>query len=128
MAWGGGKEDSKALVEAYQGQIDILKQRVTELEKDRNKLLDALLSVKAPEAYAEMKHDEYRSQSTSPNIKEEEDKKAIIRKTEREWLRSLEGPLFTSPDDFDQWLRTRTGPPDPEGLESEPLHPGNPES
>lgn len=112
------KINIELILEPWKKQVKFLEQKVASLESEKTKLLDAILSVKAPEAYKEMKEDQARA-SIEPELTEEEKRIAKIKQeTIEKYMESLEGPLFKGAEDFDVWLNSVLAP----GIESKPLN------
>lgn len=91
------KKDLEGLVDAYKEIIDDLKARNERLEMQVDRLQDALICTRAPEAYRDMKADE----AGEPEVDPEALRIARLRAdTEAEYLRATEQPLFRDGDEF----------------------------
>jgi predicted RNase H-like nuclease (RuvC/YqgF family) len=123
----GGKTDLELMVEPYKMQIEMLKEHIDRLEKQNKSLLEAVMASKSPDAYREMKADEAALANFKEVSPEENRKRELEYEVKRKWLEAIEAPTFNSFEEFESFLQ-RQNPPSEATLESEPLHPNNPES
>jgi len=122
MAIFGKKSDLNIVIEPYLSQIDMLKSQIASLEAQNKQLTEALISVNAPVAYREIKADQAAAANAKPLDKEDLRKKELEYEVRQRWLSSLEAPVLTSFDDFEDFLKSRN-PPTDQDVESRPLHP-----
>jgi hypothetical protein len=94
---------SEAQVGSLEGQLRAAQLDKAELQAQVTKLQDALVSVRAPEAYRDQqieREDEFKE----PISEETLNRNKIIQETTTEYINGLEGPLFKSFDDMDDLL------------------------
>ena len=110
----GKDKDLELLLQPYREQIESLKAEVSELKAEKDKLLDALLSVKTPEAYKEMRSDIRETKNTPEIDPTDIERLKIHEETTKKWFEGLEAPVFRGPDEMvgmlDKWLTKEPAP------------------
>ncbi len=106
------KREAERQLEYSQIKIESLEERLIASNDDKEKLLlqivnlqEALISIKAPEAYRDQKIAE-EDEKRTPISEEKLERNRITQEVTTEYMNSLEGPLFRTPDDLDDLLRT----------------------
>lgn len=127
MAWGRKNGDIEDILKPYNAQIEFLESRVEKLEKENERLLEAVLSVQAPDAYREMMFDKATIQQAESISKEDKKRKEVEARTQEAWFQNLEKPIFGEWEEFEDYLRSKMGSPSPEDVQPESVH-GNTES
>ncbi len=106
---------SEAQVTLLEGQLQAAQADKAELQAQVTKLQDALVSVRAPEAYRDQQI-EREEEDHVPMSQDAMDKNRITQEVTTEYLNSLEKPLFKDAYDLDDLLTTaivrssKTGP------------------
>lgn len=104
------KQDLQEKVELYKDQILFLKEQLDTVREEKEqyrqqveRLQDAIINIKAPEAYLDMKRD----MSAIPEIsKEEIEKRQRMQEVQDQYIRSIEEPLFRNGDDLDLMIKS----------------------
>lgn len=98
------KKDYEEILQIYKDQIDSLKIQVQELREEKANLQDqnfrlqeAIVNVRAPEAYRDMVADRQPVKGLSP---EEVEKNKQIRDVYNQHFQNIEDSLFKNPDDM----------------------------
>ncbi len=94
---------SEAKVESLEVQLQAAHADKDELKAQIDKLQDALVSVRAPEAYRDQQIEKDEANRT-PISDETLERNKLIQKTTTEYINGLEGPLFKSWDDMEDLL------------------------
>ncbi len=106
------KRELERQIDYGQAKIESLEERLITSNDDKEKLLlqivslqDALISIKAPEAYRDQRIAE-EDEKRTPISQELLDKNRITQEVTTRYMNDLESPLFRSADDLDDLLRT----------------------
>jgi hypothetical protein len=96
---------SEAQVASLEGQLRAVQADKAELQAQVTKLQDALVSIRAPEAYRDQQI-EKEDEDREPMSQETLDKNRITQEVTTEYMNSLEKPLFKDAYDLDNLLTT----------------------
>jgi hypothetical protein len=133
MAWGNNNDKLVAANGAMGREIELLRERITDLTDERKELKDqlkhtqeALIAKESPEAYRDQKYAEEQALNEGPSETELAQKRKHAQQTDiaSRYLSEVEKPLFEDAADMIQMLTRATGVP---LSETQSLH-GNDES
>jgi chromosome segregation ATPase len=96
---------SEARVESLEGQLQTAQADKVELQAQVTKLQDALVSIRAPEAYRDQQIEREEADRV-PMSDEAKDRNRITQETTTEYMNNLEGPLFKDAYALDDLLTT----------------------
>jgi len=103
------REIEKELI-ACQTKIEFLEKQLEITQEDKEtlnaqilKLQDAMMSVKAPEAYQDMRFKEFED-NQDPVSKELKEKARIVQDLTTQYINECENPLFTSKQDLEDLI------------------------
>lgn len=103
------KSELLEIIEVYKDQIAFLKGQVQEIKDEKDelraqveKLQDAIINVRAPEAYKDLMYDKHVQQSDLDPEEIEKQKKTL--EIEKLYLQDIESPTFRSGEDIELLL------------------------
>jgi hypothetical protein len=109
--FGQGKE-IELLKEVYEQRLSDLKERITSLEKENERLLEAVMAVQSPAAYNEMRADKIEMRATEEETEQytEEARKAELRqRLTEQYLDGMEKPLWANGEQFEEQMNKWLG-------------------
>jgi len=106
----------KDQVTFYKDQVIVLREEKTELQKQLFSLQEALVNIRAPEAYRDLIRDRVPME---PQNELEREKQRIYSQILPEHLSNIERPIFNSPEDMIRALTPVLGTP---AVGAESLH------
>ena len=104
------KSQLEDIIEVYQSQIKTLEGIVADLRSDKEtinlqleRLQDALVNIRAPEAYRDHRMDRMGEDPDAMSPEEKARQKKTL-EIEQGWVRGVEEPLFSSGEDLENLL------------------------
>jgi len=94
---------AEAKIESLKDQLTIATATISELKGQIERLQDALISVRAPEAYRDQQI-EKDDRARIPVSQEVVDRNKVYIDTTKEYLNSIEQPLIRHPDELDDLI------------------------
>lgn len=117
------KKDIEEIVQLYKDQVETYKELLTKEREDKQnlqeqvlRLQDALVNIRAPEAYRDQQNDKFVDEPVDDEYKR---KARLYSSVTEKYINGLEDPMFKDADDMIDMLESvalQNGPKEPDSL------------